>query len=91
MSKQELQNSAYENGGVTYEESLKAINCKPSIYEQIGEDGFIELSKLFYEKVFDDHEAAWFLNIFSSSTKDEAIDNQVRTYVTKTILSHHII
>jgi truncated hemoglobin YjbI len=35
---------------------------------------------LFYDLVFDDTEQ-WFLNIFSSSTRREAIDNQYRFFV----------
>lgn len=84
MSKQGLQQRAYENSGVTYGQSLKAIDLKPSIYERIGkEEGVLLLSTLFYNRVFSDKtpEFTWFLNIFSSSTKDEAIDNQFRFLV----------
>ena len=77
MSKRQLQDYAFKYSGVTYEESLEAINIKPSIYERIGDKGFMKLSELFYERVFNDDDAAWFLNIFSSSTKNEAVDNQV--------------
>lgn len=79
MSKQSLQRKAKLNSGVSYEESVQALHLQPSIYERIGkEDGCRTLSELFYERVFNDTEAQWFLNIFSSSTKNEAIDNQVR-------------
>ena len=96
MSKQSLQRTAKLNSGVSYEESIEAIELRdPSIYERIGkEDGFKRLSELFYERVFnsgsnvnsDGHrrnknDEQWFLNIFSSSTKDEAIDNQVRKFL----------
>uniref|UniRef100_A0A7S2WRL1 Globin n=1 Tax=Eucampia antarctica TaxID=49252 RepID=A0A7S2WRL1_9STRA len=81
MSKQQLQDYAFKYSGVTYEESLEAINIKPSIYERIGDKGFMKLSELFYERVFNDDDAAWFLNIFSSSTKNEAVDNQFRFFV----------
>lgn len=82
MSKQELQDLAKMNSGVSHEESLIATQMKPSIYEKIGkEDGFLKLSELFYEKVFDDNDAAWFLNIFSSSTKKEAVENQYLFFV----------
>jgi len=81
MSKRELQEAAKRNSGVSYEESLEAINMTPSVYEQIGkEEGFLRLSELFYDRVFEDKEL-WFLNIFSSSTKAEAIDNQFRFFV----------
>jgi len=41
----------------------------------------MKLSQLFYDRVFDDNEAEWFLNIFSSSTKQEAVENQYRFFV----------
>eukprot|EP00521_Asterionellopsis_glacialis_P016280 CAMPEP_0195299688 /NCGR_PEP_ID=MMETSP0707-20130614/26001_1 /TAXON_ID=33640 /ORGANISM="Asterionellopsis glacialis, Strain CCMP134" /LENGTH=177 /DNA_ID=CAMNT_0040362151 /DNA_START=33 /DNA_END=566 /DNA_ORIENTATION=- len=82
MSKQELQAAALEHGGVSYEESLVAAKLEPSIYERIGkEDGFLKLSQLFYDRVYDDTENQWFINIFSSSTKSSAIDNQYRFLV----------
>jgi len=81
MSKFELQRLALEQGGVSYEESLKFTQLVPSVYERVGEEGLRRLSELFYERVFADKETAWFLNIFSSSTKDEAIDNQYRFFV----------
>lgn len=81
MSKQELRQAAFENGGVSYEESLEAEKLQPTIYERIGEDGFIELSNKFYERVFEDKKEQWFLNIFASSTKQEAIENQYRFLV----------
>jgi hemoglobin len=81
MSKFELQRKAKERSGVSYEESLEAINLVPSIYERIGrEDGFELLSQIFYDRVFAD-DAKWFLNIFSSSTKAEAVENQYRFFV----------
>ena len=69
------------NSGVSYEESIQVLKLEPNIYERIGkEDGFMKLSEIFYEKVFNDTEP-WFVNIFSSSTKQEAIDNQYRFFV----------
>lgn len=76
MSKQELQQAALDKGGVSYEESLSYQQLQPNLYERIGDEGFRKLSTSFYERVFDDTESAWFLNIFSSSTKHEAIENQ---------------
>lgn len=82
MSKKELQLSAKLNSGVSYEESIIASQLEPSVYERIGrEDGFMKLSQLFYDRVFDDSQNRWFLNIFSSSTKQEAVDNQYRFFV----------
>lgn len=81
MSKKALQLSALRNSGVSYEESVEATQLNPSIYDRIGkEEGFRKLSELFYDRVFDD-EATWFLNIFSSSTRREAVDNQFRFFV----------
>ncbi|CAB9505086.1 Bacterial-like globin [Seminavis robusta] len=77
MSKQELQERALKAGGVSYEESLQATQMVPTMFERMGQvDGCQELSRLFYNRVFDDSDAVWFLNIFSSSTKEEAIENQ---------------
>lgn len=85
MSKFELRERAYNAGGVTYEESLKATQLVPSLYERIGlESGMEELSRLFYDRVFDDSNEKkdqWFSSIFASSTKAEAIDNQYRFFV----------
>lgn len=80
MSKYELREKAFLNSGVKYSESL----TDQSIYERIGkEEGFRELSTLFYDHIFSDKstDSAWFLNIFSSSSKEEAIDNQYRFFV----------
>ena len=76
MSKQELRQAASEGSGVSYEESTLASQMVPTLYDRIGDDGILRLTQRFYDKVFEDDEA-WFINIFSSSTKSEAIDNQV--------------
>lgn len=76
MSKQALQKAALEGSGVSYQESTKALSLQPSIYERLGDEGLRALSTAFYDKVFQDDEAAWFINIFSSSTRVEAIENQ---------------
>lgn len=82
MSKQSLQTAAEIACGVSYEKSLIATQLKPSIFDRIGgNDGFLKLSELFYDRVFEDRQNEWFLNIFSSSTKKEAIDNQYRFFV----------
>ena len=79
MSKQSLHNTAKQHSGISYEDSIKALTLNPSLYHRIGqEEGCKRLSTLFYDRVFNDNDAQWFLNIFSSSTKSEAIDNQVR-------------
>lgn len=76
MSKFELYQIASEQSGVLHEQSMTALTLQPSLYERVGEEGLLKLSTLFYTRVFADKQSAWFLNIFSSSTKDEAIDNQ---------------
>jgi hemoglobin len=81
MSKLELQKAALDAGGVSFEESLEAGQLSPSLYERIGAEGFQVLSQSFYDKVFLDTESQWFLNIFSSSTKKEAVENQYRFFV----------
>jgi hemoglobin len=82
MSKFELQETTFERSGVTHAESLEAATLEPSIYDRIGKDeGFRLLSELFYRRVFDDSDATWFLNIFSSSTRDEAVENQYLFFV----------
>ena len=81
MSKHSLQKAASERSGVTFEESTEATSMKPSLYERIGVEGIRELSTRFYDKVFEDKEAFWFLNIFSSSTRSEAITNQYLFFV----------
>lgn len=89
MSKQKLQKAAYESSGVSYEESLLATRLVPSIYERIGKEaGFERLSQDFYDRVFSDKDATWFLNIFSSSTKQEAVENQVSMLGTIWIYVH---
>ena len=63
MSKQSLQRTAKINSGVSYEESIKAMELQPSIFERLGrEDGCKKLSELFYDRVFNDTETQWFLN-----------------------------
>jgi len=81
MSKYELQEQAYQASGVSVEESREFITLSPSIYERLGLEGIKELSSLFYNRIFQDHQAPWFLNIFSSSTKAEAIENQYHFFV----------
>jgi len=84
MSKFELQAKAYEASGVSVTEAEEVVSkLEPSLYLRWGgtDDGFMELSTLFYNRVFDDHNTPWFLNIFASSSKAEAIENQYRFFV----------
>lgn len=81
MSKFELQEKTFDTSGVSFSESQEASKLEPSLYSRLGEDGFFELSSLFYSRVFEDSDAPWFLNIFASSSKSEAIENQYRFFV----------
>ena len=83
MSKHELREAATKLSGVTYDESLLASTAlTPPLLEKIGgQTGFHTLSTLFYDRVFADASNPWFLGIFATSTKDEAIDNQYRFLV----------
>lgn len=80
MSKLVLQESAFKSSGVSVAESEEALHLEPTLFVLLGEKGFEELSTLFYNRVFDDKETQWFLNIFASSSKAEAIENQVRIW-----------
>jgi len=82
MSIHTLRHKAHVDSGVSYEDSNTALKLYPSVYERIGkEEGFLKLSQLFYDRVFDDDDAQGFLSIFASSTKREAVDNQFRFLV----------
>ena len=85
MSKFVLRDRTQEASGVSHEEMEAALKLTPNIYERLGkEEGIEELSTLFYNRVFDSEtkkEAPWFYNIFASSTKTEAIENQYRFFV----------
>ena len=83
MSKYELRSQTASLSGVTYEQSLLATTAlSPPLLTRIGgSDGFHTLASLFYDRVFDDKQNPWFLGIFASSTRSEAIDNQYRFLV----------
>ena len=82
MSKYELRNKTASLSGVTYEESLIATDAlTPPLLTRIGgPDGILRLARMFYDNVFKDKDQ-WFLGIFASSTKAEAVDNQYRFLV----------
>jgi truncated hemoglobin YjbI len=83
MSKYELRSKVHSLCGITYEQSLLASNSlTPPLLERIGgPDGMKTLSTHFYDRVFADKSHPWFLGIFATSTKQEAIDNQFRFFV----------
>ena len=80
MSKLELRQAAFERSGISYEESTVATELRPSIYDRLGEKGLQHLSETFYDKVFADQNKT-FLSIFSSSTRQEAVENQYLFFV----------
>ncbi|GKY98245.1 hypothetical protein MPSEU_000782200 [Mayamaea pseudoterrestris] len=81
MSKYELQRRATDLSGVSHEDAQRALHLSPSVFDRIGTDGIHLLSQIFYDGVYSDKENQWFLNIFASSSKKEAIDNQFRFFV----------
>jgi truncated hemoglobin YjbI len=82
MSKYDMHQKVWEQCGVSYEDSQRALALEPSLFDRLGTDGIRRLSVLFYERVYNDRIAApWFVNIFASSTKQGAIDNQYRFLV----------
>lgn len=83
MSKYDLRTRAHSLSGVSYDQSLLVTtSLSPPILERLGNvDGVRTLSTLFYDRVFADKDEPWFLGIFASSTKSEAIDNQYRYLV----------
>lgn len=85
MSKYELRSKTHSLSGVTYDQSLLAsssTSLTPPLLTRIGgPQGFHTLATLFYKRVFADKSNPWFLGIFASSTRAEAIDNQYRFLV----------
>jgi hemoglobin len=83
MSKYDLRSKVQSLCGISYDESLLASTAlTPPLLDRIGgPDGMRELSSRFYDRVFDDKSHPWFLGIFATSTKQEAIDNQYRFLV----------
>ena len=83
MSKYELRSKVHSLCGISYEQSLFAsTSLTPPLLERIGgPEGMKLLSTHFYNRVFADKSNPWFLGIFATSTKMEAIDNQYRFLV----------
>lgn len=83
MSKYDLRSKVQCLCGISYEQSLLAsTSLTPPLLERIGgPDGMKTLSTHFYDRVFADKAHPWFLGIFATSTKQEAIDNQYRFLV----------
>jgi len=82
MSKHSLRHSATLNSGVTFDQSEVYKTLRPNVFDRLGgEEGTKLLSTLFYNRVFSDSKNPWFVSIFASSHKKEAIDNQYRFFV----------
>jgi hemoglobin len=78
MSKYDLQHQASELSGVSHEQSME-IHALGILDRIGGTPGFQLLSELFYDSVFEDKlipQYQWFVNIFATSTKEEAVANQ---------------
>jgi len=85
MSKFELRRATEQLCGVSHDEAHYLLVTKQGqgkFLDRIGsEQGCRQLSQLFYDRVFADKLNPWFLQIFASSTKSEAVDNQYRFLV----------
>ncbi|CAA7025462.1 unnamed protein product [Microthlaspi erraticum] len=75
---QSLQEKASVLSGVDQADA-SAINDS-NLFEKLGLQSFINLSTNFYTRVYDDEEE-WFRAIFSSSKKEDAIQNQYEFFV----------
>jgi truncated hemoglobin YjbI len=64
--------------GVSRERALRVDEV--NLYERLGEDTMLKLSRNFYTRVFND-EVQWFRNIFKGRDIEEAIQNQVDFFV----------
>jgi truncated hemoglobin YjbI len=73
-----LQDKASQDSGVSQEEAFKIDQV--NLYERLGRDVFVQLSTEFYNRVYSDPDA-WFLDIFASSPKDAAIQNQYEFFI----------
>lgn len=73
MSKLVLQKRVYQTSGVSHEDAQRVFELEESVFDRLGFNGLRRLSELFYDAVY--REEPWFLNIFSSSTRQEAIEN----------------
>jgi hemoglobin len=84
MSKFVLRSATEQLCGVSHDEAHYLLNTQDQekFFDRIGsEEGCRQLSQLFYDRVFADKGNPWFLQIFASSTKSEAVDNQYRFLV----------
>eukprot|EP00611_Tribonema_gayanum_P013195 TRINITY_DN2399_c0_g1_i2.p2 TRINITY_DN2399_c0_g1~~TRINITY_DN2399_c0_g1_i2.p2 ORF type:complete len:164 (+),score=3.92 TRINITY_DN2399_c0_g1_i2:106-597(+) len=61
--------------GVSKYESEELDRCPVPLAEVLGVARIEKISRAFYDRVYNDDQ--WFRSIFASSTKQEAIENQV--------------
>jgi hypothetical protein len=71
-----LQTEASNRSGVSIDEAFE-IDHKFNVYERIGGVETIKkLSRIFYDRVYDDTEQPWFTRIFDGQPKEMSIQNQ---------------
>ncbi|MCB1143460.1 MAG: hypothetical protein H7A24_16505 [Leptospiraceae bacterium] len=64
--------------GLSLEEAMSIDEV--NLYDRLGEETFWKLSKLFYNKVYQDEEI-WFRNIFKNRDIEDSIQNQVEFFI----------
>lgn len=69
---QQLRAQAFAASGEPYASVEAAQNA--CLYERLGQNTFFRLSEEFYDRVYSDE--AWFRDIFSNSTRAQAVQNQ---------------
>jgi len=52
-----------------------------NLFERLGKETFTKLSTRFYDLVYSDDANPWFRNIFASSKKEDAIQNQYEFFI----------
>lgn len=73
-----MDDEIFRLSGITRERALRIDEV--NIYERLGAEPFRKLSTEFYARVFND-ELQWFRNIFKSSTREEATQNQMEFFI----------
>ncbi|KAK7309470.1 hypothetical protein RJT34_06223 [Clitoria ternatea] len=75
---QSLQQKASDWSGVPTDDAFAIDDT--NLFQKIGLQSFVNLSTNFYNRVYDDEEE-WFRLIFTSSEKENAIQNQYEFFV----------
>lgn len=73
-----MDDEIYRLTGITRERALRIDEV--NLFERLGKPVFEKLSTEFYARVFND-ELTWFRNIFKSSTREEATQNQMEFFI----------